>query len=351
MNNLFFFDFNKKMIFLLMIAFYGVVSAQTCTPYTGQAMVSGNTYCIDGNYTTVSGVTIPNGATLIVKSGQFQVSGIQVMGDLEIGDGASVKSNGSIQIGTFGSQQNSKVKLGTKSFLSLTGSVTQGDPTFGGLYPGTTAVIEMGTSSVVEICGTFTQQSTTYPSVEYVGIPTGKAYCIAKADVSGGGGASIISDDSQIVAIAMGSVTGLGMGNASFCGPNATSATCPSLWPAGLSNDKTSCGNAPTIIDDMDAFCTKAGTTGTPDGFTKFGITIQQKNNAWPENVPNGFVAMEAKDKGFVITRVQHVSQTPQPGDAIADPKEGMLLYDLQDKCVKLYNGTAWKCVERSCNN
>lgn len=351
MNNFSFFDINKKFIFLLIVAFYGIINAQTCIPYTGQAMTAGNTYCIDGGYTSVSGVDIPNGATLIVKSGQFQVSGIQVMGNLEINDGASVKSNGSIQIGLHGSQQNSKITLGTKAFLSLTGSVSQGDPTFGGFFPGTTSMIEMGTNSVVEICGTFTQQSKTYPSVKYIGIPTGKAYCIAKAQVNGVGDGAVLSDDSQIVAIAMSSVTDLGAGGASFCGPNATSATCPSLWPAGLSNDPSSCGNAPTIIDDIDSFCTKLGVSGTPDGFTKFGITLQQKNSAWPENIPNGFVAMEAKDKGFVVTRVQHVSQTPQPGDAIADPKEGMLLYDIQDKCVKLYNGTKWKCIERSCNN
>lgn len=349
MNNLNFFEIYKKIIFLLMLAFYGVVSAQ-CTAYTGQIMTSGNTYCINGNYTMASGVTIPNGATLIVQSGQFQVSGIQVMGDLEINDGASVISTGSITIGTFGSKVDSKIKLGTKAFISLTGSVIQGDPSFGGLYTGT-SMIEMGSWSAVEICGTFTQQSTTYPSVKYVGAPNAKAYCIAKADVSGGGNGSVISDDSQIVTIAMGSVVGLGAGGSSFCGPNATSATCPSLWPTGLSDDKNVCGNAPTIINELDSFCTKPGATGTPDGFTKFGITVQQKANAWPENVPNGFLAMESKNKGFVITRVQHVSQTPQIGDAIADPKEGMLLYDIQDKCVKLYNGTEWKCVERSCND
>ncbi|AZA77274.1 hypothetical protein EG347_07025 [Chryseobacterium sp. G0186] len=349
MNNLIFFDINKKFIFLLMVAFYGMVNAQ-CIPYTGQLMTSGNTYCITGNYTSASGINIPNGATLIVQSGQFQVPGVQVMGELKINDGASVVSNGSITIGTFGSQVSSKITLGTKSYLSLTGSVIQDDPSFGGLFPGT-STIEMGAGSVVEICGTFTQRSTTYPSVKYVGAPNGKAYCIAKADVSGGGGAAVISDDSQIIAIAMGSVVGLGAGGSSFCGPNATSATCPSLWPNGLSNDTNSCGNAPVIIDDFDEFCTKLGATGTPDGFTKFGITVQQKTDAWPENVPNGFLALEAKNKGFVITRVQHVSQTPQPSDAIADPKEGMLLYDIQDKCVKLYNGTEWKCVKRSCNN
>ncbi|PWN72307.1 hypothetical protein C1631_006830 [Chryseobacterium phosphatilyticum] len=274
---------------------------------------------------------------------------IQVNGELDIRDGASVRSTGSIIIGTFGTQVNSKVKLGKKSYLSLTGSVSQGDPTFMGTFPGTTSVIEMDVGSVVEICGTFTQQSTTYPSVNYIGPANGKAYCIA--NVSGGGPASVISNDSQIVAIAMGSVSSLGAGGSSFCGPDATHTTCPSLWPQGLSDDKTSCGNAPVIIDDMDGFCTKPATAGTPDSFAKFGITIQQKSNTWPQNIPNGFIAMEAKDKGFVITRVQHVSQTPQSGDAIIDPKEGMLLYDIQDKCVKLFNGTEWKCVQRSCND
>lgn len=351
MNNLIFSSINKKMFFLLMLAFYGVLSAQVCIAYTGQPMVAGSTYCINGGYSTASGISIPDGATLIVQSGQLQASGIQVMGSLEIGDGASVKSNGSITIGVYGSNKDSRVKLGTKAFLSLTGSVIQGDPSSGGFYQGPTSVIEMGTSSVVEICGTFTQQSTTYPSVKYVGVPTGKAYCIAKADVSGGGGNAVISNDSQIVTIAMGSAVGLGAGGSSFCGPNAVKATCPSLWPAGLSEDKSSCGNAPVIIDEIDGFCTKPAASGTPDGFTKFGITVQQKSNSWPENIPNGFLAMESKDKGFVVTRVQHVSQTPQPGDAIAEPKEGMLLYDIQDKCIKLYNGTEWKCVERSCND
>ncbi|WP_347220021.1 reprolysin-like metallopeptidase [Chryseobacterium sp.] len=322
-----------------------------CIPYTGQLMTSGNTYCLNGNLTVGSNITIPHEATLIIQSGQLQSVDIQVRGNLEINDGASVKSTGSITIGVHGSNKNSKVKLGTKSFLSLTGSVSQGDPSFGGFYPGVTSIIEMGTSSVVEICGTFTQQATTYPFIKYVGLPTGKAYCIAKADVSGGGAGSVLSNNSQIIAIAMGSVTSISAGAASFCGPNATKAMCSALWPNGLSEDKSSCGNAPDIVDKINTFCTKPGATGTPTDITRFGITVQDKANGWPEKVPNGFIAMESKNKGFVITRVQHVSQTPQPGDSVADPKEGMILYDMQDKCVKLYNGTEWKCVQRSCND
>lgn len=325
------------------------IQAVSCIPYTGQMMTSGNTYCLNGNLTVGSNITIPNDATLIIQSGQLQSVDIQVNGNLDIQDGASVKSTGSITIGVHGSNKNSRIKLGTKSFLSLTGSVSQGDPSFAGLYPGVTSVIEMGTNSVVEICGTFTQQSTTYPFIKYIGSPTGKAYCIAKADVSGGNG-SVLSNDSQIIAIAMGSVSNISAGAASFCGPNATKSMCPTLWPAGLSEDKFSCGNAPVIIDKI-SFCTKPATIGTPDGITKLGITIQTKNNGWPEGVPNGFIALEGKNKGFVITRVQHVNQIPQPGDSIADPKEGMILYDIQDKCVKIYNGTEWKCIQRSCND
>ena len=90
-------------------------------------------------------------------------------------------------------------------------------------------------------------------------------------------------------------------------------------------------------------FCVKepeVKTGGTP---TKVGITIQKKQEIWPENIPNGFLALESKTKGFVITRVENENM-------IADPKEGMLIYDISADCVKLYNGTTWKCLERGCN-
>ena len=350
MNYLNFGAINEKVIFLLIALFYGIAGAQ-CTAYTGQAMNPGTTYCLNGNLTLTNDITIPQGAVLIIEPGAaLIVKGIRANGDLEIRDAASVKSEGSIIIGAFGSQKNSKVKLGTKAYLSLTGSVSQEDPSFMGAFPGATSTIDMGTYSVVEICGTFNQQSVTYPFVNYIGAPLGKAYCIAKAQVSGGG-ASILSNDRQIIAIAMDTVTGLAPGNASFCGPNATKAMCPSLWPAGLPDDKQVCGFADEVVHELDDYCTKPGASGIPDTYTKMGITVQQKTSGWPENIPNGFLALESKTKGFVITRVQHVSQVPQSGDAVSEPKEGMLVYDIQDRCVKLYNGTQWKCIERSCND
>ena len=90
--------------------------------------------------------------------------------------------------------------------------------------------------------------------------------------------------------------------------------------------------------------CTQQGATGAPDGFTKIGIsTMKSQSAGWPENIANGWITMDSKTKGFVITRVQNQS-------SIADPKEGMLIYDIDAACVKLYNGFGWNCIEKSCN-
>lgn len=89
--------------------------------------------------------------------------------------------------------------------------------------------------------------------------------------------------------------------------------------------------------------------------FAKTGVSDRDGAvGTWPGNVPNGFIAIQSADKGFVITRVQHVGGTdgtPVASDAIANPIEGMLVYDIDDACIKLYNGIVWKCLERSCND
>ncbi|MCQ4142439.1 hypothetical protein [Chryseobacterium sp. EO14] len=89
--------------------------------------------------------------------------------------------------------------------------------------------------------------------------------------------------------------------------------------------------------------CTKPGDFSITGNPSKVGITTQNPNNNWPKNIPNGFITLESKNKGFVITRVDNIA-------SIADPKEGMLAYDIYDACVKLYNGTVWKCISKSCN-
>lgn len=53
---------------------------------------------------------------------------------------------------------------------------------------------------------------------------------------------------------------------------------------------------------------------------------------------------MEANKKGFVITRIAN------PETAIPQAVLGMLVYDTAKDCLKLYNGTEWKCIKPTCN-
>src|SRR5690606_4971446 len=96
-----------------------------------------------------------------------------------------------------------------------------------------------------------------------------------------------------------------------------------------------------TITETFQAeqcFCVKPGQSGTPDGYSNLGITVQDKQTSWPGSIPNGWIALESKSLGMVISRVTDET-------SVADPKEGMLIYDITAACVKLYNGTEWKCI------
>ena len=92
--------------------------------------------------------------------------------------------------------------------------------------------------------------------------------------------------------------------------------------------------------------CTKPGATGTPDSFTKVGISVRDERTTanWPKDIGNGFITMEANNKGFVITRLA------SPETAVTNPVLGMLVYDTTIDCLKLYNGTSWNCIQPTCN-
>lgn len=76
------------------------------------------------------------------------------------------------------------------------------------------------------------------------------------------------------------------------------------------------------------------------------GITTQIQNNPnWPNNVNGGNLVLESKEKGFVIPSVSSANTAINHNQGI----EGMIIYDQFDKCVKLFNGTEWKCLTASC--
>ena len=94
--------------------------------------------------------------------------------------------------------------------------------------------------------------------------------------------------------------------------------------------------------------CVKTSTATGISSEKKIGILTQEnRREGWPENQPNGVIALESKDKGFVITRVAN-ADTAIPA---AERKTGMLVFDIGASCFKLWNVSVWKCLERKCNN
>lgn len=83
-------------------------------------------------------------------------------------------------------------------------------------------------------------------------------------------------------------------------------------------------------------------TTGTEQA-SLVGISTQGSLK-WKDNVKNGALVLESSDKGFVVTRLP-TSQFPTGASAV----KGMMAYDTDLKCMKLYDGSAWKCIGRIC--
>ena len=112
--------------------------------------------------------------------------------------------------------------------------------------------------------------------------------------------------------------------------------------------------------------CYKPGiapSAGNPALPTKAGITSLNRAGAqdadnWPMVRNGGWIALEAKTKGFVINRVAFTDADSNPatpevpvGIPAADFTEGMMVYDTTNKCLKIYtsvnNGSSfeWHCL------
>lgn len=82
--------------------------------------------------------------------------------------------------------------------------------------------------------------------------------------------------------------------------------------------------------------------TGDNTSSAPIGIsTLQHEGDDWIAEYKGGHLVLESPTKAFVITQVDDAES------AIAEPVEGMLVYDTSDNCIKLYNGTAWSCIQQ----
>lgn len=133
--------------------------------------------------------------------------------------------------------------------------------------------------------------------------------------------------------------------------------TIPILFTGNLTNTVTIA--TPTNISDPNLSNNTATDTDTSlacfkpavvDGNTyptTHGITALKRagndNSNWPMIRQSAWTILEAKSKGFVINRILTTALV----NAIPNPVEGMMVFDLQADCLKInINGTSagWRC-------
>lgn len=91
-------------------------------------------------------------------------------------------------------------------------------------------------------------------------------------------------------------------------------------------------------------YCLKDPTTTGTGTDTKHGITLLKRagsndNDNWPMVRKSAHTVLESNSKGFVPTRITTANLSN-----ITTPVEGMMVFDTTAKCLKIYDGTSWKC-------
>lgn len=189
------------------------------------------------------------------------------------------------------------------------------------------------------------------PSTQIININTTPASISVTA--TGTGGLTYNWYRSNDGTIGMGTLVQSGTNNTYFPTTRATVGT-DYYYVIVSGTCQTATSNVVTVLF-RNSVCSKPGIGGMSSDsdigiLTKGSITI----NNWPKAVPNGYLVLDSSSKGFVITHVETTTQLSN-----ITPIRGMMVYDKQAGCVKIYRGTSptvnpthtgWVCIEKGCN-
>ena len=106
-----------------------------------------------------------------------------------------------------------------------------------------------------------------------------------------------------------------------------------------------------SVNSQCNIFCYKPGILDAGNTYpTKHGITALGRagaeNDKWPMVRQSAWTVLESKEKGFVINRVSTTANLAN----ITNPVEGMMVYDEEADCLKIYTlkegdaAMAWHC-------
>lgn len=157
----------------------------------------------------------------------------------------------------------------------------------------------------------------------------------------GGGGGGVIAINATTDASAK-SVAG------GIFGTSTSSAVTEFPANGATSGNSGTILNIPTAISVCGVCYKPAAISGTTLD-TNLGITALSRaginNGNWPMVRKGAHLALESKTTGFVPTRIA------SPETAIANPVDGMMVYDTALNCLRVYvvdgANTGWKCLNK----
>ncbi|WP_221404927.1 DUF11 domain-containing protein [Halpernia frigidisoli] len=283
----------------------------------------------------VSGLSINNGASALTATGAGMAAGsVRINGSnittvvLDIyvrGDGVGTAA--SWGDGTNADTTGDGLLVGftaTESDLSITKTVDVAAPVAGNNVVFTITAVNNGASNNTNV----SVQDLLPSGLQYVShtAATGTTY------VPGSGVWTIgnLNDGSNVVL----TVTAKVLNTGNYQNTAVVTST------SGIS-DPTSVNNTGSVT--LATICYNLPNTGTAGVNTRHGITVLKRagadNGNWPMVRKSAFTALESNTKGFVITRATTVQISN-----IVSPQDGMMAYDTDFGCLKLYDGTAWSC-------
>lgn len=226
-------------------------------------ILTGNSLILEAN----SKLYIPEGA-ILQASGTMHMKG----GEINICDNAGFFFKGAVNIGEKGSKNDAIVNVGSFSFFSVNGSISQLDPADGNSSSTGKAQFNLSDGANINVCATLSISSIHYPMVKYVGGGHETANVVNRAPASGTPGATL-SDSSSVNWFALAGLAHVLPGKANLC---TNEQACESMWPPGLKAEIE--GICSEIAESKPAIrLTKVGEfniTSTNQGFASIGETI-----------------------------------------------------------------------------
>lgn len=148
---------------------------------------------------------------------------------------------------------------------------------------------------------------------------------------------------------------------------NSTAIVAGTTYYAAFYDGLAICYSPTTAVTVGTTYCYKPAITDAGNTYpSKHGITALGRagtdSDNWPMVRQSAWTVLEAKTKGFVVNRVKfNASNHPVADDGttsvIANPVEGMMVYDTTNNCLKVYTTTdgttfAWHCMTtQACPN